>query len=131
MTKIDENSPKFRAAYLGALLARYYPDASPHAVAVMVAKMQRAATAAKTWEIRRCNDPMSEVDAERGEKRIARMQADLNGPLDFDGLWEHPNRPLHSAPAKVKLGGDPRGPCASLHIPGVHGDGFGPGFGIY
>jgi hypothetical protein len=34
-------------------------------------------------------------------------------------------------PARVELGGDPRGACAWLKVPGLEGDGFGDGFGIY
>jgi hypothetical protein len=43
-----------------------------------------------------------------------------------------PVDPTHSPPeARVKLGGDPRGRCASLLLPGVFGDGWGDGFSIF
>jgi hypothetical protein len=33
--------------------------------------------------------------------------------------------------ARVQLGGDARGRCAALLLPGVAGDGWGDGFAIY
>lgn len=120
-----------RSAYLGAILATYAANAgaeiSPHQIGLAVEDMQRATRAAKNWEVRRCNEPMSEAQEERGHKRIERMQDAINATLARFGQ--------HGADAgsgcKVDLGGDPRGACGRLHIPGQRGDGWGDGFAIY
>lgn len=134
MTKSD---PK-RAAELGALLARHYPLASVHSVAVMVREMQGAARTAVAWETKRCNVPMSEAVSERGTARLAKLQDRLNAMLDHAKLHAHPTvGELHKRPApmenpaRLSLGGDPRGPCARLIVPGLDGDGYGNGFAIY
>lgn len=41
------NDTRYRAAELGVLLARYYPDAAPHMIARTVFDMQAAARTAK------------------------------------------------------------------------------------
>ena len=134
MTKSD---PK-RAAELGALLARHYPEASIHCVALAVREMQGAARTAVAWEVKRCNVPMPEAVRERGTARLAKLQDRLNAMLDHAKLHAHPTvGELHKRcapmedPARVKLGGDPRGPCARLIVPELQGDGFGDGFAIY
>jgi hypothetical protein len=129
MTKSD---PK-RAAELGALLARHYPLASIHCVALAVREMQGAARTAVAWEVKRCNVPMREGEDERGTAQLERLEGRLNAMLDHAKLHAHPvgEPAVMEHPARVELGGDPRGACAWLKVPGLEGDGFGDGFGIY
>jgi hypothetical protein len=96
------NSSRFRAATLAALLARHYPDATPHRISLVVWQMQAAARSAVAFE---------------------KQQDAINKTLAELPTW-------HGS-ATVKLGGDPRGPCARLEIPGQPGDGFGDGFAIF
>ena len=134
---MSKSDPK-RAAELGALLARHYPAASVHCVGLAVREMQGAARTAVAWETKRCNVPMSEAEDERGQARLKRLQGRLNAMLDHAKLYAHPGvGELHKRcapmeqPARLSLGGDPRGPCARLIVPGLEGDGFGDGFAIY
>lgn len=130
MTKSD---PK-RAAELGALLARHYPLASVHCVGMVVREMQGAARTAVAWETKRCNVPMFEAVSERGTARLAKLQDRLNMMLAHAPLHLMPatsGAAPHANPATVKLGGDPRGACAFLEVPGLRGDGLGDGFAIY
>lgn len=129
-----ENDTRYRAATLGAYLARYYPDARPHMIGRIVYEMQQAARAAVAWETKRCNVPMTEKQEEAGAARLSKLQDGLNASLV--DLWAFPmdedgNPFPEFVPASVSLGGDPRGPCASLTIPGERGDGFGEGFAVY
>ena len=117
------NDSRYRAAELGALLARHYPEARPHMIARAVFDMQAAARMAVRHEVNRCNYPMSEAQALRGYSRLRKVEAAINAALaDFAAGRDH---------ATVNLGGDPRGACASLLIPGSRGDGWGDGFAIY
>ena len=128
----DSNKPAFRAAELAALLARHYPDANPYQVARLVAEMQRAAKAAVNWETRRCSENMTEDQEERGRARIVRAQDGINASLRMHALrYGDRNNVVHNYPAVLSLGGDVRGPCARLTIPGQRGDGWGDGFAVY
>lgn len=123
-----------RAAELAALLARHYPEAPYVAVARVVLAMQKAARVAVRWETRRCNEPMTEEQDDRGRRRLARLAVRLDDVLATAGLRgaAYPgDRPKHGDPACVRLGGDPRGACAYLIVPGERGDGWGAGFAIY
>ena len=135
MSTTNENSPAFRAAQLGALLARHYPESIPFRISRIVSEMQAATRAARNWETRRCNDPMTEAQEERGTWRIEALQLRINFALGYANITPGALTPCevdaHPAPAYVKLGGDPRGPCGSLIIPGMPGDGWGDGFAIY
>lgn len=124
-------TPAFRAAALGAILARHYPDATPHRIASVVSDMQSATRSAKMYAIRDCNGWMNQIQEDAAYKRLNKLQADINGALAFAGLSESLRNTLHDSPAKVKLGGDPRGPCGRLIVPGQQDDGFGEGFAIY
>ena len=123
--------PNKRAAELGCLLARHYPDAPMHIIGIVVEAMQRATRQAVRWEVKRCNDPMTEAQDERGHARLRRLQDGLNGLLAFRKLFVENGEAKVDAPATVKLGGDPRGPCGRLEVPGLKGDGWGDGFAIY
>ena len=125
----DSNKPAFRAAELAALLARHYPDANPYRIARVVAAMQTAARASVNWQVRRCNEAMTEAQEERGERRIARMADKINHELSLSGLGR--TAAGAGTNAELSLGGDPRGPCARLTIPGQRGDGWGDGFAVY
>ena len=129
MSKKHEGS---RSAYLGAVLAAYVAkcgaEPNPHRIALVVEDMQRAARAAKNWGVRRCNEPMTEAQEARGMKREERAQAAIN--LQLLALVNGGTLAAEYAPT-VDLGGDVRGPCGRLHIPGQRGDGGGDGFAIY
>ena len=125
-----ENDSRFRAAFLGALLAAQYPAAKPHHIAVAVFKLQLAAVRAVRWETRCCNYPVTEEQNNRGYARLRKAERELDTMLR--ALDPAPVDPLHSGlEARVKLGGDARGRCASLLLPGLTGDGWGDGFAIY
>ena len=138
---VNTESPAFRAATLAAILARHYPDAMPHRVALVVDAVQRAARSARNFETARCSYPMTEAQEARGQNRTAKAQAAINATLARTCLFvnqpgDAPSRDervtcLHAAPATVRLGGDPRGPCGSLMVPGLRGDVWGDGFAIY
>ena len=135
---VNPESPTFRAATLAAILARHYPNAMPHRVALAVDAMQRAARSARQFETHRCHYPVTEAQEARGQNRTAKAQAAINATLARARLFvnQHGNTPdhddtPHAAPATVSLGGDPRGPCGSLMVPGLRGDGWGDGFAIY
>ena len=131
MSDTMENDSCYRAAYLGALLARHYPQARPHMIGRAIYGMQKAARAAKAWEEKRCNVPLTERQEEAGNARIRKLAVALNETLaDLDDRPVDQNGKATDH-ATVTLGGDPRGPCARLHMPGQHGDGFGEGFAIY
>lgn len=126
----EHNDPHFRAAYLGALLGKHYPDASPNCIAKLVSAMQAAAKSAIRWELRRCNHGMTETQGARGMQRLQRLQDAINADLVLLTPVTEGSHPPENLP-NVLLGGDPRGSCASLHMPGLRGDGFGDGFAIY
>lgn len=124
-----------RAAELACILTLYASSVGatvkPHLLADAVAAMQKAARAAKRQAEHECNYSYPDEAAEaRAMKRQDRQQTQLNGMLA--AIVEHAT---HGAEAPnlphVELGGDPRGPCARLHIPGQRGDGWGEGFAIY
>lgn len=127
MTKSD---PK-RAAELGALLARHYPEASIHCVGLAVREMQGAARTAVAWETRCCNVPMGDIENARGRARLVTLQDRLTATLAHTYLHPIGEPAPHDNPARLSLGGDVRGPCARLMVPGLSGDGFGDGFAIY
>ena len=123
----DTNDSRYRAAYLGCVLsAGMSARPRPHVVAALVLDMQRAARAAVGYETRRCSYPMTEAQELRGERRIQRLQDGINARLA--AVW-----PGEASPS-LSLGGDPRGPCATLTVPGQEGDGWaggGGGFAVY
>ena len=118
-----------RAAQLAVYLAQYlHPLSNPPApglIARTVVAMQKAARSAKRSEEALCNYDYGAGATEkrhaRMAKAVAKLNADLNALAASAGL---------SAPT-VTLGGDPRGSCGTLHIPGQPGDGWGDGFAIY
>lgn len=121
-----------RAAQLAVYLALHAVvrggDKSPTRIGALVAEMQKAARSTKRQAENACNYPMSEAQQERAAKRQDRAQAFLNAGL------RHlvPEGANHDCDAPtIELGGDPRGPCAVLHIPGQRGDGWGDGFAVY
>lgn len=128
-------TPAFRAAELAALLARHYPAAPVGAIAAVVGDMQRAARAAKRHVEVLCSYEWAEVRAPAWARQENRAAARINARLADFALsmpGQNPHRfPLHPAPASVSLGGDPRGPCGYLAIPGLPGDGWGDGYAIY
>jgi len=114
-----KNTEASRVAVLAAYLAQHYPNASPHAIAITVVALRRAARSAVGWELHCCSVPMDEVQQLRGRQRINRLQDKLNSTML---IWRqlHESKPSnpHPAPATVSLGGAGCGPCAYLRIPG-------------
>lgn len=131
MADSNRSDPK-RGAELAAILAQYCAtigaSPGPHHIAAAVMALQKAARSAKRQAENACNYGYRDDAAEaRAVKRQDRAQDKLNTALlglIGGGL------PAERAPA-AELGGDPRGPCARLHIPGQRGDGWGDGFAIY
>jgi hypothetical protein len=109
--------PSFRAAQLAVLLARHYVSASAHDIASIIAKAQSATSAAKSWATRCCNESLDDRRYQLGQRRIDRMQRELNESMR--------HLPPRDAYATVRLGGDPRGACGYLVIPSMPGDGRG------
>lgn len=132
------NPDPCRAAELSALLAKLYPAARPALVArAMAAAVKLARYAKRRGEIECCY-PMTEENITRAAKRIARAAAKLDADiaaacnagappdLRFDGAY------MRAAAPRFTFGGDPRGACGMLHIPGQAGDGWGrDGFPLY
>lgn len=132
MADSNRSDPK-RAAELAAILAQYCASIGaspgPHHIAAAVMALQKAARSAKRQAERACDYGYRDEAAEaRATKRQARAQEKLN--LALRALANGGTLAAEYAPT-VELGGDPRGPCASLHIPGRRGDGWGAGFAIY
>lgn len=133
MNMDQTNDPRFRAAELGALLARHYPDAPHHLVARVVFDLQTAARRAKSLSTKSSNgelSPTQEVKASRWCETQAEKFATVFASVSLNvGLGT--SQGVHLSPASVDFGGDPRGPCARLTIPGQRGDGWGEGFAVY
>ena len=132
----DSNrSSASRAAEMAAILAQYCASIGanppPFRIAAAVMAMQKAARSAKRQAEHACNYGYRDDAAEaRATKRIDRAEARLGEMLAALAQGATYGADPASAPT-VELGGDPRGPCASLHIPGQRGDGWGDGFAIY
>lgn len=113
-------TPAFRAAELGAILARHYPDAPPHWIAEVVGDMQRATRARR-----------QDAAEMRINLRLARSRL---GPVEMppspggDDQVDGDGYARHAAPAHVNLGGDPRGACGFLFVPGHSSGHWGGGF---
>ena len=127
MTRKTDGS---RSACLGAWLAlhgaKIGADVQPYQLGRIVDEMQRATRAAKNWGVRLCNEPMDDRQHDRGMNRIHRMEAKINARLvELFGTDDVDQCP------RVEIGGDPRGACGRLLIPGQRGDGWGEGFPIY
>lgn len=119
-----------RSAHLGALLAfqaaKIGADVPAYQLGRTVEDMQRATRAAKAAGVRLCNEPMSEAQSDRLINRTHKAEGAINARLvELFGTDDVDLCP------RVDLGGDPRGPCGRLHIPGQRGDGWGEGFAIY
>lgn len=141
-------TPSFRAsngAELAALLARRYFSATPTSVASVVTAMQAATRAAKKFAEDACNYDLGDSDdprsaSARRQRAQDRKESEINKRLAHPALihpdyWSPEDKaapPMNPASAaRITLSGDPRGPCARLHIPGMRGDGWGDGFAIY
>lgn len=119
-----------RSAHLGALLAfqaaKIGADVPAYQLGRIVEDMQRATRAAKAAGVRLCNEQMSEAQSDRLMNRTHKAEGAINAHLvELFGTDDVDLCP------RVDLGGDPRGPCGRLHIPGQRGDGWGEGFAIY
>ena len=105
-----------RAIELAIMLSRY-PGAPANGtlIADLTISMQELARAAKMWAVGQCNYPMDEARIIKGDKRIQNIAKKINDnfALCFLGV----NKPRVEA-----NGGDPRGPCAFLVLPGTAGE---------
>ena len=129
-------SDPHRAAELAAVLTAYLCtelrlQPAPHKVAKVVCAMQKAARSAKRQAEHACNyGYRDDAHMARTMRRQDRTQARLNiALLDLAEGGAHST--VEPYAPTVELGGDPRGPCARLHIPGQRGDGWGDGWAIY
>lgn len=127
MSDTYRSDPK-RAAELACILTLHIALRSvapkPHILAGVVADMQKVARTAKRAAENACNYPMTEKQQAAAEKRQNKAQTKINTALAQ-------MMPGHAEAPTIELGGDPRGPCARLHIPGQKGDGWGEGFAVY
>lgn len=120
----DVNKPTFRAAKIAA---------------AVVVEMQRATRSAKAFAEAQCNYDLGDPDDDKSEyarryKRQANAAARINERLQHHCLWAGLPTTKHmpkANAARLELGGDPRGACGRLIVPGLMGDGFGEGFAIY
>jgi hypothetical protein len=124
---MDKPCP-YRAAELSALLAKAYPAARPAMVARAVVGAIKLARYAKRRAEIECSYPMTEENVTRAAKRIERAAAKVNSALE--NATFPPDGGAYEAPTAA-FGGDPRGCCGMLRIPGMQGDGFAPGFPLY
>lgn len=130
MASDNYRSDPERAAQLAVYLALHAQakgyEPSPAFIGRAVAAMQKAARGAKRQAEYACNYGLDDAGAKRAERMHKRAQdkiAELLAAVTGGVLTCH-----------VGLGGDPRdprGPCATLHIPGQRGDGWGDGFAVY
>lgn len=113
-----------RAAYLAALIARK-SDLPAHLIARHVTHLQRIARQAVNSAVNLCNVPDYQ---ERHDRKMESLRK--HGYTIVEQL--NKAAPMGSA-YNLALGGDPRGPCCWLKIPGERGDGMDPdsGFAVY
>ena len=111
------NDSRCRAAELGALLARHYPSAAPHTIAQVVFDMQRAAKRAVAWELRCCNEPMTEELEAAGHGELRKAEDTINARLrwatlePFEGGQSVPDQP---SPAPVCI--SPASPATAFAV---------------
>ena len=112
-----------RTGELCATLARAFPEARPGPLAVAVLAAQRAARTAKRRAEFACSFDEGEALATKRDKREMRACVTISEALARAGV----------PGVIVSLGGDPRGPCGYLQVPGLPGDGWAQdrGFPLY
>lgn len=116
-----------RAAELAAMLAKAYPAARPAMVARVMVEAVKLARYAKARAELECSYPMTEENCNRAAQRIFRATDKINADLRAALGLESPE----GAP-RCEFGGDPRGACGKLYVPGLDGDGWGrDGFPLY
>lgn len=116
------------AVYLAVHVASCGMTPSAGLIGRTVANMQKAARSAKRAAEFECNHGYSGEWGARAASKLGRQTATLNAELRAmvdGGTFASEHAPT------IELGGDPRGPCATLHIPGQRGDGWGDGFAVY
>lgn len=134
MFKTNDQKPTFRAAELAFHVASAASGIrdnglTAYKAAKFVQSLQSLAAVAKRHETAMCSEPGYSdrwTDPETGEdKRAAYFEK--NAAAALENLPEQ-IRDLFS----IKVGGDPRGPCCTLHIKGRIGDGWSrDGFPVY
>lgn len=124
-----------RAAELAAILAQRYPLSRPVMVARVIVEAVKLARYAKARAELECSYPMTEENCNRATRRMERAAVKVNrelasaiygaelSPKDADNAMNMP---------RCEFGGDPRGCCGKLIVPGMDGDGWGrDGFPLY
>jgi hypothetical protein len=121
---------KIRAVILAQFLALHAqsPNVNPYAIAAIVERLQKAARGTVARLTKACNYPITEREQENIDAWIKRQETALNATLESEFANKY-----GVEPPTVSMGGDPRGPCVFLKIPGRKGDGWDSdaGFGVY
>jgi hypothetical protein len=108
--------PTYRAAELAAVLTRVLPKSRPDQLAALILDMQQDTRAAKRHALIALRHGKEGVmDHVASQIAFAARLASLGAPTG----------------TTVEFGGDPRGSCGRLIIPGVKGDGLRGDFPIY
>jgi hypothetical protein len=122
-----------RAAELAAILAQRYPLSRPAMVARVMVEAVKLARYVRARAELECSYPMTEENMNRAARRIERAANRVNV-----ALAEAVNVPFGAGFAYrergpwFEFGGDPRGACGRLHVPGMDGDGWSrDGFPLY
>lgn len=105
-----------RASYLSVVLARVAPQAGPGTIAKAVWAMQVCAKSHKRDAELACNEPRTEEQEKRAERRLANHALAANQYLAECG-------PTVSTVTLV-FGGDPRGACGWMLVEGGPSDGY-------
>ena len=124
-----------RAAELAAILAHKYPYCRPVMVARVIVEAVKLARYAKSRAELECSYPMTEENINRAARRMERAAAKVNHDLASAiygaELSRHDAETAINTP-RCEFGGDPRGCCGKLVVPGMDGDGWGrDGFPLY
>ena len=123
-----------RAAELAAILAQRYPLSRPVMVARVIVEAVKLARYAKSRAELECSYPMTEENCNRAARRIERAAARINATL-ADACMGDADASVKRDPAQAPtcdFGGDPRGTCGRLIVPGMDGDGWDrDGFPLY
>lgn len=124
-----------RAAELAAILAQRYPLSRPAMVARVMVEAVKLARYAKARAELECSYPMTEENMNRAARRIERAARKLNHELASAIYGAELSRESAESAMNMprcEFGGDPRGACGRLRVPGMDGDGWGrDGFPLY
>lgn len=124
-----------RAAELAAILTQRYPHSRPAMVARVMVEAVKLARYAKARAELECSYPMTEENCNRAARRIERAAAKVNHDLAsaiYGAKLSRRDAETAINMPRCEFGGDRRGTCGKLIIPGMDGDGWGrDGFPLY